>query len=116
MMKKMTALVLAMLLLFGTAMAEMTVVDSKVLPRSVSLCGETNCYVTRTDSSYQLFDAQGNALSDSYRSMTVRLNGLYLEVQNVSNAETLNCLGLLNVQGQEILPLAYGDFEFIGND
>lgn len=116
MMKKMTALVLAMLLLFGTAMAEMTVVDSRVLPRSVSLCGETNCYVTRTDSGYQLFDAQGNALSDSYRSMTVRLNGLYLEVQNVSNAETLNCLGLLNAQGQEILPLAYGDFEFIGND
>ena len=89
-MKKMTVLLLTMLLLFGAAMAEMTVADTRVLPRSVNLCSKTNCYVTRTDSGYQLFDAQGNALSAGYRGMTIRLSGLYIEVQNVSNAETLN--------------------------
>lgn len=114
-MKKFLAALLSVLLAVP-ALAEPAVSGTTVLERSVTLCRATNCYMTRTDEGYQLFDVQGNALSAAYRSMMARQNGLYLEVQNVSNSETLNCLGLLDAAGREILPLSYGDFEYYGND
>ena len=115
-MKKFIAALVSLLLLAASAMAEPAVTGTTTLERSVSLCKETNCYVARTDSGYQLFDAQDNALSAAYRDMRPRQNGLYLEVKNGSNSDTLNCLGLLDAAGREILPMTYGDFEYYGSD
>ena len=110
-MKKLFLVFLAaMLLLTSVALADVTV-EAVQLARSVSLCKATNCYVDRADDGYHLYDANGNMLSAGYKNISVKQNGYYLEVQNISNSVTLNCYGLLDAQGNEILPLEYGDFE-----
>ena len=113
-MKKLLICLMALVVLFSvSALADVTVESSTTLERSTTLCEDTNCYYTRTDVGYQLFDADGHALSAAYGSMYPRQSGLYIEVQN---ANGLNVQGLLDAQGNEILPLIYGDFEFINDD
>lgn len=112
-MKKMLAGLLALVLMLSCAMAETVSLEKTELERSVTLCKATNCYVSRTSEGYQLFDAQGTALSAAYGDITVRLNGQYLEVQNENN---LNGVGLLNAVGQEVLPMAYGDMLFVNEN
>ena len=114
-MKKLLFCLLALMMLCTSALAEVTV-EAVQTEGSVTLCRATNCYVAREQGGYRLYDANGNALSAAYRSITAKQNGLYLEVQNISNSETLNCLGLLDAQGREILPLEYGDFEIFEPD
>lgn len=115
-MKKLLASLLMLAMLLGAAALAETVTETILDTRSVSLCKETNCYVARVDDGYRLFDVHGNSLSAAYRSMTVKQNGYYMEVQNVSSAGNLNCLGLLDYAGREILPLEYGDFDFFEPD
>lgn len=115
-MKKITLALLALLLaavLPLAAMAEATLESSFPVERSVSLSSATNCYYTRTSEGYQVFDAAGNPLSAAYGSLYARQYGLYYEVANENG---LNNLGLLDAAGKELLPLAYGDFEFINDD
>ena len=116
-MKKLLACLAALMLaLTACALAEVTVDHVTELSGSVSLCKATNCYVAYTGEGYCLFDAEGNALSATYRSMSVKQSGYYLEVQNVAAAEDLNCLGLVDAAGREILPLVYGDIDIIEPD
>ena len=115
-MKKILVCLAALVLLMATvAMAEVQV-EAILLERSVSICKATNCYVNPAADGYHLYDEDGNVLSAAYKSITVKQNGYYLEVQNESNSVTLNCLGLLDAQGREILPLEYGDFSIIEPD
>ena len=115
-MKKILVCLAALVLLMATvAMAEVQV-EAILLERSVNICKATNCYVNRAADGYHLYDEDGNVLSAAYKSITVKQNGYYLEVQNESNSVTLNCLGLLDAQGREILPLEYGDFSIIEPD
>ena len=116
MMKKLLIFLAALMLLASSALAEIGIEETLPLGRSVSLCKATNCYVTRLEDGYVLLDAYGNRLSAAYGNMSVQQYGKYLEVQNVSMSESLNCLGLLDAAGKEILPLAYGDFGFFGDD
>lgn len=115
-MKKLLALLLVLALCAAlplAASADMTAQPVATLTRSPYLCTATNCYYTRTDEGYQLFDAAGNVLSAAYGNMTPRQNGLYIEVRNESG---MNTYGLLDASGKELLPMAYGDFEFISDD
>ena len=114
-MKKLLICLMALMMLTASALAEAKIENTTTLKRSISLCTETNCYVARADDGYHLYDAQGNVLSAAYASMSVKQYGQYIEVQNVSNSVTLNCLGLLDSNGREILPLNYADFMYCGN-
>lgn len=116
-MKKLFACLAALvMLLTASALADAQVSSTVELGSSISLCTATNCFVARAEDGYHLFDHNGSSLSAGYRSMTVRQYGKFLEVQNVSNTETLNCLGLLDATGKEILPLNYGDFMFLDDN
>lgn len=114
-MTKRISLLLAVLLalLPALAMADATLESSAVLARSAYLSEATNCYYTRTDAGYQLFDAAGNAISAVYGDISARQDGMYYEVRNENG---LNAVGLLDASGKELLPLTYGDFEYLSND
>lgn len=115
-MKKLLACLLTLMLLTSaSALADVTVEKSITLDRYISLCKATNCYTYRTEEGYQLFDANGTALTKGYDGINIRCNGLYLEVGS-SAAELPNNTGLLDGSGQELLPMAYGDFDYFGND
>lgn len=114
-MKKFLAALLAVMLLASMpliSLAEVSYTATNTNNRYASLAKATNCYTARGDAGYQVFDAQHNALSAAYGYITIRNYGEYYEVANENG---LNTLGLLNAQGQEILPMAYGDFEFLDN-
>ncbi len=109
-MKKLLICLVALLMLLSTsALADAQLDKATELSSSVSLCKYSNCYVARAEDGYHLYDANGNVLSAAYRDIRVAESGQYLKVQNVSNADNINCIGLLDAQGREILPLAYGD-------
>lgn len=115
-MKKTLSILLAVLLcalLPALALADAAVDGPVKLERSAYLCEATNCYYTRTAEGYQLFDAAGNALTGGYGDISARQNGLYLEVRNENG---MNVIGLLDASGKELLPMAYGDFEYLSND
>ena len=108
-MKKFLLCLLALvMLLSASALADVTVEKTTNLEGSITLCDYSNNYIARTNDGYCLFDQNGNVLSATYKSMTAAENGKYIKVQNISNADNLNCVGLLDAQGKEILPLRYG--------
>ena len=114
-MKKFLAALLAVALLASLPMASLAEVSytaTNTNNRYVTLAKATNCYTARTDAGYQVFDANGNALSAAYGYISIRNNGEYYEVANENGTNTM---GLLNAQGQEILPMAYGDIVFMEN-
>ncbi len=107
-MKKILVCLLMLALLTATAFADATVVKTAELKGNVTLCDYSGNYIARTDSGYCLFAPDGSVLSAPYKSMSAADDGQYIKVQNVSNADNLNCVGLLDAQGKEILPLQYG--------
>ncbi len=108
MKKFLLCLVALVMLMTASALADVTVEKTTELEGSVTLCDYSNNYIARVEGGYALFDSQGNMLSDVYRDMRAVDDGKYLKVQNVSSTENINCVGLLDAQGQMILPLQYG--------
>ena len=113
-MKKFLALLLAVALLASMPLVSLADTYTAVNTgnRYVTLAKATNCYTARTDAGYQVFDAQGNALSAGYGYISIRNGGEYYEVANENGT---NNMGLLDANGQEILPLAYGDIYYLDN-
>ena len=108
-MKKFLLCLLALVMLLTTSgLADVKVVKTTELNTSVALLPYSGNYIARNDSGYALYDMNGNVLSATYRDMTSAESGKYIKVQNVSNATNLNCVGLLDAQGKEILPMRYG--------
>ncbi len=108
MKKFLLCLVALVMLLTASALADATVVKTTELEGSVTLCGYSNNYIARVDGGYALFDPNGNMLSAVYKDMRAVDDGKYLKVQNVSTADNINCVGLLDSQGQMILDMQYG--------
>ena len=108
MKKFLLCLVALVMLLTASALAEVKVVKTVELDDYATLCYYSGNYIARNDSGYALYDADGNVLSATYKDMTAAENGKYLKVQNVSNTTNLNCVGLLDAQGNELLPMRYG--------
>jgi len=114
-MKKLLAALLALALLASMPLVSLADVSYTAVTspnRYAYLAKDTNCYTARSDLGYQVFDANGNALSAAYGSITIRNGGAYYEVANENG---LNNAGLLDAQGKEVLPLAYGDIEYLDN-
>lgn len=107
-MKKLLIFFLALMMLCASAMAEVTIVKKTELDQHVTLCAYSNNYIARNETGYALYDINGNVLSATYKDMTVAEDGKYIKVQNVGASTTLNCIGLLDAQGNEILPMSYG--------
>lgn len=107
-------LALMMLALIPAAsLADVSVVSEQALERSAYLGDASNTYYIRVDGGYALFDAEGNQLSDVYSDITATAGGQYFRVVNESG---LNNRGMLDCNGQLILPLAYGDIDVINAD
>ena len=116
-MKKLFVLLMAFVLMAGAAMAEMQLVNSVPLETSsVLFCEATNCYIVESKEGYVLYDMNGNALSKTYKAgMSAKRDGVYVEVHNVYNGTDVNCYGLLDASGKEILPTQYGDIVYLSD-
>lgn len=103
--------ILMLALIPAAALAEVTVVSERNLERtSPYLNSGTNTYYSRVGNGYALFDAAGNQLSEVYGDITSREGGVYLRVYNDN---TINNYGVLNSTGTLIIPMQYGDIDFI---
>lgn len=105
-MKKLLICLMALVMLLTTAALAEIQVETVPLERSVYISGATNCYYARVDGGYQLFDAQGNALSDVYSDLTAQSSGAYYEFPGSG----LNYIGVLDSKGQVIAEPSYGVF------
>ena len=114
MMKRILGLLMVLCLclsLVGVSSAEVNVTSREFTAYSADLNTVANTLLVRTnDKKYQVQDLDGNVLSDSYNDASIR-NGFF----RVSNSDTVNCYGLLNGFGQQVLPLKYGDIEVISD-
>lgn len=115
-MKKILAILIALMLLASVPMVSLA--DGVYEPivtdyRYVSLARDTNTYVARTDLGYQLIAADGTVLSAAYGDITIRQNGRYYETKNENG---VNTLGLMDVNGTELLPMIYGDFYYLDDN
>lgn len=116
MMKKMFAMVLALVLAFAMcipALAGAQITGSKVLSdtseANLNRTTGTIAYRPSNSATYTLIDGQGNALTNaSYIMMSD--NGAGFEV---ALEEGLNTCGYINGQGQLMVTLAYGDIVVI---
>lgn len=107
-MKKMLACLLMLAVLFSSAAFAEIQVETSQPANMIFLSRETNCYYTRVDGGYQLFDREGNALSKVYKGITAKGNGEYYEYYN--ETKSLNYIGILNARGEEITAPMYGVF------
>ena len=95
----------------AVAGAETEVATQEITARNLELNKSANTLMMQTeDRKYQVIDAQGNPLSETYGDMSIR-SGFY----RVANEEGVNKMGLLDGQGQLIIPMEYGDIEVISD-
>ncbi len=112
-MKKILLRVLVLCLALGLSAASAeTVVTALDLPaRNLELNEAANTLMMQgEDRLYRVVDTQGNALSEAYPSMIIR-NGFY----RVDSMDGVNSYGLLDGNGQLIIPMEYGDIEVISD-
>lgn len=102
-----TAIVM-LALIPAASLAEAVVAGERSFDRSPDLNEAANTYIQRENYQYTLYDAAGNALSDPYASMSSKKNGLFL---TVANEEGVNTTGVLDQNGQLIIPMQYGAIE-----
>lgn len=102
------ALTLALALTPALSLAEVNIVSEQSFDRSPDLNDATNTYIGRVDRNYALFDVEGKQLSDVYGYMSGKSSGLF---QVVANEDNVNGMGLLDRDGQLIIPMAYGQIE-----
>ena len=105
-MKKLLICLAALMLMMASALADVTVEKTAAFDKSVYLSAATGCYLARVDGGYQLFDRNGNPLSDVYGYLTTKQYGMYYEYEG----EGLNYIGLLDQNGQVICEPTYGEF------
>lgn len=109
-MKKLLCCLAALFLLLTTAaLADVTVRDLESTPYFSTA---TNCYYMRVNGGYQIFDAQGKALSDVYSDLTTKQNGSYYTY----SGSGLNYMGLLDAQGQVLCTPTYGHISFMDDN
>ncbi|MBQ8200365.1 MAG: zinc ribbon domain-containing protein [Clostridia bacterium] len=105
-MKKLLVCLLTLMLLFSAAALAEVQVESTVLENMIFFSRETGCYYARVEGGYQVFDADGNALSAVYKGLSAKANGVYYEYYN--STKSLNYFGLLDARGQVISQPVYG--------
>ncbi len=110
-MKKFLVCLLALMLAAPAAMAEIRV-ETATTEYSPIISDATNCYYMRVDGGYQLFNADGEAISDVFRDMSSKNAGRYYQY----TGSGVNYMGLLNARGQVISEPAYGSLYFPGNN
>ena len=90
------------------AAAETTVTEHEVKVYKLELNEDTGTFLCQAErgGTYQVVDAQCNALSDKYGDMDIR-DGFF----RVSNENKTNRYGLLDGQGRMIIPMQYGDIK-----
>ena len=103
--------VLSLSIWIAVSSAETTVAQIDFSARNMDLNPVANTLMKQNeDRTYQVVDADGNVLSASYADMSVR-SGFY----RVTNESGVNTQGLLDGQGQVIIPLEYGSIEIISD-
>lgn len=107
-MKKAIALLLALCLPLSCAAAEGRLLENNRMELNPA-ANTFACREKRTDD-YYVVDAQGNRLSDGYAAMSVKKSGY-----EVVNENGVNTSGLLDGQGGMIMPLQYGDIEWLSD-
>lgn len=60
-----------------------------------------------------VYDMQDNVVAGPFGSLTSRRDGLYYEVINKNG---LNTIGVIDCTGAEVLPMAYGDINFVDDN
>lgn len=117
MLKRISSLLLALALtlcLCATAMADSTVQNSITLEvRDVVFNENTNVIAVRKSGAdgYVLMSPDGQELSDkTYLSIYAREN--FFEV---ANDEGVNVRGVVDSQGNEVVPMQYGDIEYVSD-
>ncbi|MBE5769107.1 MAG: zinc ribbon domain-containing protein [Clostridiales bacterium] len=112
------ALMAAVVLLPVSSLAQITVTSSEEVGRGVTLLTATGNLMLATESGYVLCDENANIISDYYGAMKAQnsgVNGLgsyFLAV----NENGLNTTGILDRNAQVLVPLMYGDVEWINAD
>ncbi len=112
-MKKLLACLLMVALLCASAALAEVQVETSQPENIIFLSKETNCYYTRVEGGYQLFDREGNALSKVYKGLTAKSYGDYYEYYN--DTKNLNDIGILDSRGKEITAPMYGAFYTYGD-
>ena len=80
MMKKLFVCLMALVMLMtGVALAEITAEKTVTTDKNIFFSSATGCYYARSGNGYQIFDSDGNALSEVYGNLTAKKNGLYYE-------------------------------------
>lgn len=110
-MKKGLILLLALLLLSSSALAEARIDSVTELERMIFLSNATNCYYMSANGVYQVYNADCDAISAGYQTMNARQYGLYYEYYGSG----LNQIGLLDRNGQVIAEPSYGKVVFYDN-
>lgn len=108
-MKKGLILLMALLMLLSSsALAEVRIDSVTELDRMIFLSTATNCYYKSEIGYSQVYNADGEPISDRYQSMNARKYGLYYEFYGSG----LNQIGLLDRNGQVIAEPSYGKVVF----
>lgn len=108
-MKKFLCCLAALLLLSTAALADVTVLD---VEKSPYFSTATGYYYCRVDGGFQIFDAQGHALSAVYSDLTAKQYGMYYTYPGSG----LNYMGLLDAQGQVLCEPTYGHITFLDDN
>lgn len=111
---KMAAAMMAVVMLLLTpavSLADVTVTNEVTFERSITLNKATDTYINRVDGEYALYDAEGNKLSDGYSYMSDKEGGLFQEVY--TTYDTVNSYGLLDRDGQMLIPMQYGKIDVL---
>lgn len=95
---------LLMLALPVLAQADFTVVNTVQIRTSADIYGATGTYTMSADRLYAVYASDGTQLSDGYRRISGKLDGLYFEVYNESG---MNTTGMLDRDGKLIAPMEY---------
>lgn len=106
-MKKVLVL-LIVAMLFLSASAEPIEVYS--FEDNVNWIGTTNLLYIRGENGYYISDISGNVLTEDVYSNGFTEKDDLISVRR-SGADSINCMGVLNLQGMEVVPFEYGSIE-----
>ena len=111
-MKKFLVLLLAMITVL---LAPLSALAGATAGEPVKLDG--NASLPRYGATYNMnrtvYDYAGNVVAGPFGSLTSRRDGLYYEVINQNG---LNTIGVIDCTGAEVLPMAYGDINFVDDN
>ena len=112
-MKKLFLVFLAaMLLLTSVALADFTVETVVTSTSMLNFTKRHGYYFVRSGNGYQLYDLEGNAISDVYSGLTAMNNGRYYKYYG----EGINSVGLVDEDGRKICDPMYGSVTVVSDD